>query len=415
MKPVLEIQHVSKSYQIRHQSPTYLTFRDEFQRFLKRDSRTAEDFLALNDVSLNVHPGESVGIIGRNGAGKSTLLKIISRIVAPAKGRIITRGRIGSLLEVGTGFHPELTGRENIFFNGSLLGMKRREIENKFDSIVDFSGVEKFLDTPLKHYSSGMQLRLAFAVAAFLETEIMIIDEVLAVGDAEFQKKCLVKMEDVHHDGRTILFVSHNMAAVQNLCKKGVVLKNGAVNFEGPSGDAVAHYLNSIQNNDQAVNDPARDLKNSIVNKVEVLCDGNRGLAPYMGCKLEVRVHFNNQSPMEYPVLGLIFKDSYNLPLLAINNKHYLGNIATKPLTSGVLSMTIPYLTLFAGNYFVDVHFGNAFRDLEVHRDCLQIKIEPMIFSSGGELPDRQYNRIFIKDILWNLTRDDRFAEENNS
>src|SRR5688572_8769784 len=181
MKPVLEIQNVSKNFKIRHQSTGYLTLRDQIANAFKTRPDSVEDFFALKDVSFTVAEGESVGIIGRNGAGKSTLLKIISRIIAPGKGRIITRGRVASLLEVGTGFHPELTGRENIFFNGSLLGMRRREIASKFDGIVDFSGVEKFLDTPLKHYSSGMQLRLAFSVASFLEPEILIIDEVLAV------------------------------------------------------------------------------------------------------------------------------------------------------------------------------------------------------------------------------------------
>lgn len=202
----------------------------------------AEDFWALKDVSFEVQAGESIGIIGRNGAGKSTLLKILSKITPPTTGRIVSRGRIASLLEVGTGFHPELTGRENIFFNGSLLGMKRIEIAVKFDEIVDFSGVEKFLDTPLKHYSSGMQLRLAFAVAAFLEPEILIIDEVLAVGDAEFQKKCLGKMEDVSRSGRTILFVSHNMAAVQNLCNRVIILNKGSLLINTATTDAIFHY-----------------------------------------------------------------------------------------------------------------------------------------------------------------------------
>jgi lipopolysaccharide transport system ATP-binding protein len=205
VKPILEVHHLAKKYKIRHQSGGYLSLRERMLNAFKPGNTNSEDFWAVNDVSFEVQPGESVGIIGRNGAGKSTLLKILSKITPPTKGKIITRGRIASLLEVGTGFHPELTGRENIFFNGSLLGMKRKEIEEKFDEIVDFSGVEKFLDTPLKHYSSGMQLRLAFSVAAFLEPEILIIDEVLAVGDAEFQKKCLGKMENVSKNGRTIL------------------------------------------------------------------------------------------------------------------------------------------------------------------------------------------------------------------
>jgi lipopolysaccharide transport system ATP-binding protein len=209
-------------------------------------SSSVEDFWALKNVSFEVLPGESIGIIGRNGAGKSTLLKILSKITPPTKGRIISRGRIASLLEVGTGFHPELTGRENIFFNGSLLGMKRKEIEDKFDEIVDFSGVERFLDTSLKHFSSGMQLRLAFAVAAFLEPEILIIDEVLAVGDAEFQKKCLGKMEDVSKSGRTILFVSHNIGLVQKLCNRSILLREGVLTaFESTDSVAAKYLLNS--------------------------------------------------------------------------------------------------------------------------------------------------------------------------
>ncbi len=229
MKPILEAQHISKKYRIQHLTGGYLSLRERMVNALKFEKNNTEDFWALDDVSFSVNPGESIGIIGRNGAGKSTLLKILSRITPPTKGKIVSRGRIASLLEVGTGFHPELTGRENIFFNGSLLGMKRKEIESKFDEIVDFSGVERFLDTPLKHFSSGMQLRLAFAVAAFLEPEILIIDEVLAVGDAEFQKKCLGKMEDVSKSGRTILFVSHNLAAVENLCSTAILLDKGQV------------------------------------------------------------------------------------------------------------------------------------------------------------------------------------------
>lgn len=204
----------------------------------------------MKDISFEVQPGESVGIIGRNGAGKSTLLKVLSRITPPTEGKIIERGRVASLLEVGTGFHPELTGRENIFFNGSLLGMKHMEITAKFDEIIDFSGVEKFLDTPLKHYSSGMQLRLAFAVAAFLEPEILIIDEVLAVGDAQFQKKCLGKMSDVTKSGRTILFVSHNMQALSSLCKKGIILKAGRVQEIGGIDSTIDHYLNQNASHD---------------------------------------------------------------------------------------------------------------------------------------------------------------------
>jgi lipopolysaccharide transport system ATP-binding protein len=206
---------------------------------------SSEDFWALKDVSFEVKQGEVVGIIGRNGAGKSTLLKILSRITEPSTGRVHLKGRVASLLEVGTGFHPELTGRENVFLNGAILGMGRAEIRRKFDEIVDFSGVEKFLDTPVKRYSSGMYVRLAFAVAAHLEPEILIVDEVLAVGDAEFQKKCLGKMQAVATGGRTVLFVSHNMAAVMRLCQTGVLLNRGSVEASGKMESVVASYFNS--------------------------------------------------------------------------------------------------------------------------------------------------------------------------
>lgn len=220
------------------------------------DSRTSESrpaseeepsdiIWAVRDVSFDVHQGEVVGIIGRNGAGKSTLLKILSRITEPTRGRAIVRGRVSSLLEVGTGFHPELTGRENIYMNGTILGMRKREIDLKFDEIVAFSEVERFLDTPIKRYSSGMKVRLAFAVAAHLEPEILVIDEVLAVGDAEFQKKCIGKMRDVAGSGRTILFVSHNLAALQRLCPRAILLSSGQLANDAPSGEIIAQYLSS--------------------------------------------------------------------------------------------------------------------------------------------------------------------------
>ena len=244
MKPILQIENISKRFRIAHELQPYLNIRDRIARiFSGRKSTSTEEFWALKDISFSVSAGESLGIIGKNGAGKSTLLKILSKITPPSSGKITCRGRIASLLEVGTGFHPELTGRENIFLNGSILGMRRKEIQDRFDEIVDFSGVEKFLDTPLKHYSSGMQLRLAFAVAAFLEPEILIIDEVLAVGDAEFQKKCMGKMDEVSKSGRTIIFVSHNMNAVNSLCPRCIHLRKGKVAAIGKTDDIINQYL----------------------------------------------------------------------------------------------------------------------------------------------------------------------------
>jgi len=263
-KNVIGVKNLGKKYRIGGWAGRYrnLTLRDEIVSSLKAPFRRIppqerpQDFWALKDVSFDVGQGEVVGIIGRNGAGKSTLLKILSRITTPTEGEADLYGRVGSLLEVGTGFHPELTGRENIFLSGSILGMKRREIDARLDEIVKFSDIEQFLDTPAKRYSSGMFVRLAFAVAAHLETEILLIDEVLAVGDTAFQKKCLGKMGDVAtKEGRTVLFVSHSMAAVQQLCHRGIVLDRGRCVFTGEADSAIRHYLQDIrlvQENDLA-------------------------------------------------------------------------------------------------------------------------------------------------------------------
>ncbi len=260
-KPILEVIAIGKKYRIRHLTGGYLSLRERIVDVLHFEKNITEDFWALEDVSFHVEQGESLGIIGRNGAGKSTLLKILSKITLPTKGRIISRGRIASLLEVGTGFHPELSGRENVFFNGSLLGMKHNEIVARFEEIVDFSGTEKFLDTPLKHYSSGMQLRLAFSVAAFLEPEILVVDEVLAVGDAEFQKKCLSKMEDVSRSGRTVLFVSHNMEAVRSLCPKCIVLNHGRLQYKGSTAEAIQLYLETLTREQRTLFRPDKPLE----------------------------------------------------------------------------------------------------------------------------------------------------------
>jgi lipopolysaccharide transport system ATP-binding protein len=249
MKPIVEVRNLSKKYKIGERQ-RYLSLRDSVSNIFSRKNTEGSEFWALDDVSFDIQVGESIGIIGRNGAGKSTLLKILSRITLPTKGSVILRGRMASLLEVGTGFHSELTGRENVFMNGSILGLKKREIEAKFDEIVDFSGVEQFIDTPLKHYSSGMQLRLAFAVAAHLEPEILVIDEVLAVGDAEFQKRCLGKMDEVSRSGRTVLFVSHNLGALQELCPKSIYLNSGKIVSMGRSVDMINQYLKIWNDNE---------------------------------------------------------------------------------------------------------------------------------------------------------------------
>lgn len=260
MKPAVEVKNVSKSYIINHKNKaSYSTLKDDLANIVKRPLGLAnvndgkeEEFWALKNVSFEVPQGEIFGIVGRNGSGKSTMLKILSRIVEPTKGQITLRGRVASLLEVGTGFHPELTGRENIYFNGSMLGMSRQEISQKFDEIVAFSEVEKFLDTPVKFYSSGMYVRLAFSVAAHLDPDILILDEVLAVGDAGFQKKSLQKITETMQRGKTVLFVSHSMGAVQQLCTKGMLLNNGQVEFVGPVGELTEKYFDLMRHEEGA-------------------------------------------------------------------------------------------------------------------------------------------------------------------
>ena len=255
-QPAIRVEGLWKEYVIGGNEGFGMTFRESVMEAVKAplrriagrgsDVANEERFWALKDVSFDVQPGEVVGIIGRNGAGKSTLLKILSRITAPTKGRIEIRGRVASLLEVGTGFHPELTGRENIRLNGAILGMSGAEIARKFDEIVAFAGVEKFIDTPVKRYSSGMQVRLAFAVAAHLDPEILIVDEVLAVGDAEFQKKCMTQMSRLGKSGRTILFVSHNIGAIKQLCRSGIYLRDGGIEMTGSADEVANHYLIEI-------------------------------------------------------------------------------------------------------------------------------------------------------------------------
>jgi lipopolysaccharide transport system ATP-binding protein len=246
----LRVKGLGKRYRLGERE-SYLTLRDAITRAVVRPlgrshtSRSYVDFWALRDVSFEVERGEALAIVGRNGAGKSTLLKVLTRITEPTEGSAAVAGRVGALLEVGTGFHPELTGRENIALNGAILGMRRHEIQAKYDEIVDFAGVERFVDTPVKRYSSGMRARLAFAVAAFLETEILIVDEVLAVGDAEFQRKCMGKMDDAARGGRTVLFVSHNMTAVESLCQRAVWLDRGRVRADGPTQEVVGKYLSA--------------------------------------------------------------------------------------------------------------------------------------------------------------------------
>jgi len=351
----ISVRKVSKSYTIAHNRQKYTTLVEEVFSRLRNPSRPqqSETFWALNDVSFDIQVGDIVGIIGRNGAGKSTLLKILSRITVPTKGEIDVYGRIGSLLEVGTGFHPELTGRENVFLNGAILGMRRWEIQKQFDAIVDFAGVEKFLDTPVKRYSSGMYVRLAFAVAAHLNPEILIVDEVLAVGDSEFQKKCLGKIKDVSEHGRTVLFVSHQMQAITQLTKRCLFMSQGQVFFDGPTWEAARIYdsmgrrANLAKHVYQAVDKTGNYLKEATVHTSE-----GSGLHMWK-CPIRFEFVFNIDDPQASLSFSFQIMNQLNQPTC-----HFwlFDNSASFRKEAGLhrVVFTIPNFRLFMGNYTVN-------------------------------------------------------------
>ena len=349
---IIEVKKIGKKYNITHQRGSYIALRDiisniiksPFSFFWTKTKRVAgfekqEEFWALSDINFSIEKGEVVGIIGKNGAGKSTLLKILSQITPPTTGEIVINGKIGSLLEVGTGFHPELTGRENIFLNGAILGMTRKDISSKFDAIVSFAGIETFLDTPVKHYSSGMYVRLAFSVAAHMDPDILIVDEVLAVGDVEFQKKCLGKMQEItSQDGRTILFVSHNMNAIQSLCKKTILIDKGMIKAIGNTADIINEY--SSQNKQNTKDEDIHDLTFSTQGELGTI-------------KIEkVIITDTDESSTLYSHKGLLFKFIYlstfktKVPcpriLISIYNQKS-GNILYRLDSHGTYD-TIPYL-----------------------------------------------------------------------
>ena len=341
MPAAIRIENLSKRYRVSHDAPRgaygYRTFRDELTRLAKapwrlakgrretaRQSATTEDFWALKDVAFAVEPGEVVGIIGRNGAGKSTLLKVLSRITKPTTGRVELRGRVGSLLEVGTGFHPELSGRENIYLNGAILGMTRGEIARRFDEIVAFAEVERFLDTPVKRYSSGMYVRLAFAVAASLEPEVLIVDEVLAVGDMAFQRKCLGRMREVGRSGCTVLFVSHNMPAVESLCSRAVLLDGGRVVADGDVQPLVSEYQRRVMTtmgvSGVALADMEAPGRVQKIFRAATLVDADGVPTNYvpMGGTLRVRLSLHAARPVAYPIITLGIDDTLGHRLLSL-------------------------------------------------------------------------------------------------
>ncbi|MFM7176664.1 MAG: ABC transporter ATP-binding protein [Bacteroidota bacterium] len=402
-EPVIEITNVSKMFNIRHNdSGGYLSLRDKLLGFYKKRKSNDEEFWALRDVSFSVKRGESLAVIGRNGSGKSTLLKILSKITPPTKGSIITRGRMASLLEVGTGFHPELTGSENIYFNGSLLGMTKAEIDSKFDEIVDFSGVEKFLDTPLKWYSSGMQLRLAFSVAAFLDSEILIIDEVLAVGDIDFQKKCLDKMEHVTKSGRTILFVSHNMPAVRSLCKSVVLLDKGVVKYQGEVTEGIDRYMSiaTSWNDSPGIYDfirhPARKGISTGIHTARLMRNGKPSYLFFAGDPFLVEFDYAGVKPSSEIDVTVTIKDSYFQPLVTIGIQDLGKRLQDKGKGQGTVSFTMDQLPLYGdGTYYMDVKFVEENVNPVFFENVISFKLEPKDIFGTGKFINPQLNSVF--------------------
>ena len=404
MKPIIKVENLSKQYRLGTIGTG--TIREDVQRWWHRVRGKEDPYLkigeinersakgnseyvwALKDVNFEVMPGEVMGIIGKNGAGKSTLLKILSKVTGPTKGRIAYNGRIGSLLEVGTGFHPDLTGRENIFLNGAILGMSKREIRSKFDEIVDFSGCERYIDTPVKRYSSGMTVRLGFAVAAHLDPEILVVDEVLAVGDADFQKKAIGKMHEISRDeGRTVLFVSHNMAAIRSMCSHVVVLEKATVIFNGKTNEGIAYYLNS----------GARQESGKIIDKISwKASDIEINLIEVNGSESDLVELASGQSSFTVRITGTLANDR-NMSLAVCINDDEENRIATfdpafihggSPLLKKGYFEIVEKITLpkfvNQGDYAVDIlliHQGVEY--IFKAYKCIRIRIEGYTTASG--------------------------------
>ena len=354
---------------------------------------------ALKDVSFDIRRGEIVGVIGRNGAGKSTLLKLLSRITEPTTGRVEIHGRVGSLLEVGTGFHPELTGRDNVFLNGAILGMTRAEIARNFDAIVAFAEVGRFIDTPVKHYSSGMYLRLAFAVAAHLQTEVLIVDEVLAVGDAEFQKKCLGKMREVSQGGRTVIFVSHNLAAIRSLCSTGLLLDKGAMLLHDQIEPVTAAYANSGSghfSDESSVDLPKAPERCDVwMESVTVLCNGNPGTTFEFGDRISFKVNFKARGPIRRPILGYLIRSTRGEDAVNANNYFLPSPDYEQPVTEGTIVCDLGALPLMAGSYLVSFWLCRNPHEQHYVEDILQFTVNEKDIWGSGKLPTRSLSALW--------------------
>ncbi len=422
----IEAEDLGKQYYIGRQKLPYRTFRESFAqavispfRKLKKvfagDPHAAanleEGLWALRHVSFQVRHGEVIGIIGHNGAGKSTLLKVLSRITKPTEGRVRIRGRVGSLLEVGTGFHPELTGRENIYLNGAILGMKRAEIDRKFDEIVTFAETERFLETPVKHYSSGMRVRLAFAVAAHLQPEILLVDEVLAVGDAAFQKKCLGKMGDVASTGRTVLFVSHNMAAITALCSTGLLLSNGRVVSTGPVSEVVKKYLegmNELCSTD--LQDRTDRQGNGRIRFTDVVfLDENERIthAAVTGLPLTIVLGYvgNDDRPVRNVDMDIAFYNPLGQLLFFCKARMACGSFDVLP-PWGRISCHIPKFPLSPGRYRFKLWCSVGGHTADRIEDAGVLQVESGDFYGTGNLPTRNPEGIVLVEHSWQVVED---------
>jgi lipopolysaccharide transport system ATP-binding protein len=383
---VIRAEGLGKKYLIGHQSrgERYTALRDVLVQTTRGFARSlrdmaqgrqliqgdeVEEFWALKEVNFEIARGEVVGIIGRNGAGKSTMLKILSRITEPSAGRVEIRGRIASLLEVGTGFHPELTGRENIHLNGSILGMSRAEIRRKFDEIVTFAEVERFLDTPVKHYSSGMYVRLAFAIAAHLEPEILVVDEVLAVGDVEFRKKCMGKMQDIAGHGRTVLFVSHDVAALRALCGRALLLSNGTVTYDGDVETALSRYSSAIRESYEILFDgvPERPAITAVRVSQQALKNGD----------FILEMDFASPTPLSPVIGGVVLRSPQGNPVWGSNGRFHPAENSSPPQTVGTMHCEAKLLPLLSGSYAVSVWLGDWHTDYDQKVDILSISLGP--------------------------------------
>lgn len=400
---IIKVEGLSKRYVLQHnRTERYMTFRDMLTSgFRKSASVSKSDFWALNNVSFDVQAGDRVGIVGRNGAGKSTLLKILSRIVDPTKGRIEINGRLASLLEVGTGFHPELSGRENVFLNGSILGMSRSEIARKFEEIVAFAEVGKFIDTPVKRYSSGMYVRLAFAVAAHLEPEILVVDEVLAVGDSEFQKKCIGKMKEVSSDGRTILFVSHNMAAVQNLCNKSIFLKHGELVDYGDTSLILPKYLKSTDQGSSVDLRSRADRSGSghIRFTSFDVCDskGEQLLTPQTGQDVMLRFAFEKNGEVNRLHLAVGIDDEYGTRITHLSNEVTNQIFEKVEKDQHYIQILIPQLPLKNGSYSFTLYSTVNGELADYIQNAGSFFVESGDFYGTGKLPPEGQGNFLLK------------------